>query len=161
MEDRQDPARCDEALEFLRLLWAVDHQLQAASKRMLARAGITSPQRFVIRMLGRNPGLGASQLAEMLHDHPSTLTGVLQRLEEKGLIQMSIHPQDARRAVLELTDLGREIDNMREGTVECMVARALAGMDPAQTTAARVALATIASAIQAEIPKNGDNSSPC
>jgi DNA-binding MarR family transcriptional regulator len=142
-----------DTLEFLRLLWAVDHQLQAASKRLHARIGVTSPQRFVIRMLARNPGLGAGHLAEMLHDHPSTLTGVLQRLEEREVIRRTVHPTDARRACLELTEKGRAIDQLREGTVESIVARALSRVSPEDVEAARRALIAIASELRAEFSR--------
>ena len=33
-------------LEFMRLLWAVEHGLQTTSKRMARRIGVTGPQRF-------------------------------------------------------------------------------------------------------------------
>src|SRR5439155_8811053 len=60
-------------LDFMRLLWAVDHSLQSASKRMEAAYGITGPQRLVVRIVGRFPGIAAGRVAEILHVHPSTL----------------------------------------------------------------------------------------
>ena len=70
-----------EQLEFMRLLWAIDHGLQTRSKRMAAALGVTGPQRLVIRIVGRFPGVSAGQLARILHLDPSTLTGILRRLE--------------------------------------------------------------------------------
>ena len=68
----------------MRLLWAVDHGLQRRSKRMAATLGVTGPQRLVIRIVGRFPGISAGRLASILHLHPSTLTGILRRLERGG-----------------------------------------------------------------------------
>ena len=56
-------ARSEPALDFLRLMWAVDHELQSVSKRMLAELGQTGPQRLAIRLIGLNPGLAAGELA--------------------------------------------------------------------------------------------------
>ena len=50
-------------LDFLRLLWAVDHGLQSVSKRMEAEHGITSPQRLVLRIVGLQPGIPAGRVA--------------------------------------------------------------------------------------------------
>lgn len=36
----------------------------------------------------------------------NTLTSMLKRLEEKGLVQCSSHPQDKRKKLIRLTDLG-------------------------------------------------------
>src|SRR5260370_41656340 len=70
----------DPALDFLRLLWAIEHGLQRMSKRMEASLGVTGPQRLVLRIVGRFPGLSAGDLAHILPLPPSTITGILQRL---------------------------------------------------------------------------------
>ena len=103
------PARAlGEVLDFMRLLWALDHALQKRSKQMQAELGITGPQRLVIRIVGRFPGIPAGQLAGILHLHPSTLTGILARLEHRGLITRRSDPRDRRRTLLV-----RRIDDMR------------------------------------------------
>src|SRR6266540_480401 len=95
--------RLGPVLEFMRALWALDHALQSASKRMESRLGITAPQRLVVRIVGRFPGISAGEVAEILHVHPSTLTGVLKRLEGRGFVARRADPRDARRALLGLT----------------------------------------------------------
>lgn len=117
--------RLGRVLEFIRLLWGVDHALQSTSKWMQARLGVTWPQRLSIRMIGCFPGISAGALAELLHIHPSTLTGILQRLTDRRLIRRAADPRDARRAFLWLTPRGRHIDRGRKGTVEAAVTRAL------------------------------------
>ncbi|MFP2898534.1 MarR family winged helix-turn-helix transcriptional regulator [Corallococcus sp. 4LFB] len=117
-----------EVLEFMRLLWAVDHGLQSTSKRMESTLGLTGPQRLVIRLVGRFPGITAGTLANILHVHPSTLTGVLKRLEKRGLLERKSDPLDGRKALFALTDAGRALDIPSEGTVESAVQRVLARM---------------------------------
>lgn len=114
-----------EVLELMRLLWLLDHGLHSTSKRMSKNLGITGPQRLVIRIVGRFPGISAGKLADVLCIHPSTLTGILQRLEGRGVIYRKQDPRDGRRALLSLTKKGRGFDALRTGTVEAAVRRAL------------------------------------
>src|SRR5437868_13871614 len=102
-----EPDQLGPVLEFMKQLWAVDHGLQSVSKRMEARFGITGPQRLVVRIVGRFPGISAGALAEVLHVHPSTLTGVLRRLETRGMLLRRADPKDARRALFGLTPRGQ------------------------------------------------------
>jgi DNA-binding MarR family transcriptional regulator len=117
-----------EVLEFMRLLWAVDHGLQSTSKRMESTLGVTGPQRLVIRLVGRFPGITAGNLAQILHVHPSTLTGVLKRLEKRGLLERKADPLDGRKALFALTENGRTLDVPSTGTVEAVVQRVLSKM---------------------------------
>jgi len=114
-----------EVLDFMRLLWAVDHGLQSTSKRMESSLGITGPQRLVLRLVGRFPGITAGNLAHILHVHPSTLTGVLKRLEKRGLLERKSDPLDGRKALFALTESGRTLDVPSTGTVEASVQRVL------------------------------------
>jgi DNA-binding MarR family transcriptional regulator len=91
----------------MRLLWSVDHALQRTSKRMDRSLGVTGPQRLVIRVVGSHPGLSAGDVARILRIHPSTLTGILKRLEQRKIIRRVADPADGRRAFLHLNGLGR------------------------------------------------------
>lgn len=143
--NRAEPLSTDPAdpLRFLQVLWSVEHALQAASKRMLARIGVTGPQRFVIRMLGRNPGLAAGEVADRMRIDPSTLTGILQRLQNSGLLKRQTDSEDRRRAVLVLSDEGRKLDTANDGTIESAIARAMARFSPEQIAVADQVLAAL------------------
>src|SRR5690348_14998592 len=112
-------------LEFMRLLWALDHVLHKQSKWMARRFGVTGPQRFALRVVGREPDLSAGRLAEILKVHPSTLTGILQRLERRGFLARRIDANDRRRVRLELTASGRAITATSRGSIEDRVSRIL------------------------------------
>src|SRR5207253_6556574 len=148
-----DEAQADQSdqlgpiLEFMKLLWAVDHGLQSASKRMEATFGITGPQRLVVRIVGRFPGISAGALADVLHVHPSTLTGVLRRLEARGVVQRRGDPKDGRRALFGLTMRGKKLDTLRTGLVEQAVKRALARL-PSEIAASQRMLAALASELE-------------
>lgn len=133
-----------EVLEFLRLLWALDHGLQLRSKRMERTLGVTGLQRLVIRIVGRLPGIPAGRLARILHIDPSTLTGVLRRLESKRILARRADPRDGRRALFRLTVKGRRIDARTVGTVESAVRSVLEALPATRLAGARAALAALA-----------------
>jgi DNA-binding MarR family transcriptional regulator len=147
-----------EVLEFLRLLWGVNHGLEASSKQMDAQHGVTGPQRLVLRIVGRNPGISAGSVARVMHVHPSTLTGVLSRLESRGMLARTADPADGRRALFSLTSRGKELDGMRSGTVEAKVRGALAKLSPTRVKAAQEVLEALATALQAP-PTRGEQGS--
>lgn len=105
----------------MRLLWELVHGLDRASKQMSQNLGVTGPQRLALRVVGLFPGISAGQLAHILHIHPSTLTGILQRLIEQRLVERTAAAGDRRRAQLKLTARGTRIDQLSSGTVESAV----------------------------------------
>jgi len=118
-----------ETLRFMQRLWDLVHALDVRSKRMAKTLGVTGPQRLVIRVLGRSPAMAASDIAETLGMHPSTLTGILRRLEGHRMIERKVDDADRRRARFRLTARGKQIDRERKGTVEAAVRRALGRAD--------------------------------
>lgn len=126
----------DPVLHFLQLMWAVDHKLQRVSKRMSSRFGLTGPQRFAVRCIGRKPGLTAGELASLLHLDPGTVTGILKRLEEAQMIERRQDAADRRRMRLSLTRAGRAVDRRSAGTVEGAIRKVLAGASTADVSAA-------------------------
>jgi len=142
-----EPPALGEVLEFMRLIWGISHGLQATSKQMETQLGITGPQRLVVRIVGRCPGASAGQLAEILQLHPSTLTGVLRRLEERDVVERSPGKRDRRQAHFRLTATGRAIDRRHAGTVEDAIRRVLSDLEPAKI----VTTAEVLRALEAEL----------
>jgi MarR family transcriptional regulator, organic hydroperoxide resistance regulator len=138
------PVPLGRVLAFMRLLWAVDHGLTQVSRRMQRTLGVTGPQRLVVLLVGQSPGVSAGALAEALHLHPSTLTGVLKRLHDRGLIERTTDPADGRRARLRLTVRGKEVDGVSAGTVEARIRTAMTGMSDADLAAAERILTHLA-----------------
>jgi DNA-binding MarR family transcriptional regulator len=142
------PQRLGKTLTFMQLLWAVSHQLHSMSKRTEAALGVTGPQRLALRVIGRNPGISAGQLAEVLRLHPSTLTGILRRLEDRELIQREIDPRDGRRSNFALTSTGRHLDALQAPTGEAALRRALRRLDDTRVSAAKEVLAVVVNELE-------------
>jgi len=130
----------DETLDFMRLLWSIEHSLQKQSKRMEAEIGLTGPQRLVLRVVGQFPGISAGELARVVRLHPSTITGILQRLVKRRLLRRERDPDDSRRTRLWTTAAAKRYTRRAAGTVEDTVRRALARLRAEHVRGARVVL---------------------
>lgn len=142
-----DPDDLPEVLQFMRLVWELVHSLDRASKRMSQELGVTGPQRLALRVVGLFPGISAGQLANILHIHPSTLTGILQRLIDQRLLERTAAAGDRRRAHLRLTARGARINQVTGGTVESAITAALKRSSPRD----RVATQRLVSAISRQL----------
>lgn len=67
--------------------------------------GFTESQFDIIATLGNTPGMTCKELGEKTLITKGTLTGVLDRLESKGLIQRE-RGEDRRQLFIKLTPLG-------------------------------------------------------
>lgn len=137
----------DPVLDFMRLLWHVEHGLQSMSKRMEATLGITGPQRLVLRIVAERPGLSAGELARIVHLHPSTITGILERLVRKELLRRERDRHDSRRIRLWPQAAAKRFVTASAATVESAVTRGLAGIQGHRVRHAREVLRAIAVAL--------------
>ena len=132
------------ALDFLRVLWAINHGLATTSRYMKAKHGITARQRLIIQVVNEFPGISAGDLAKVLHLDPSTLTGVLQQMSQRTLLLLQPDPRDRRRLRIQLTTKGRRMSQLPVGTVETAVSRTLSRVSPGKLKATREVLSLLA-----------------
>jgi DNA-binding MarR family transcriptional regulator len=140
--------RLDSTLDFMRLLWSIQHHLQSTSKIMESRLGITGPQRLVLKVVAQSPGMSATELANVLRLHPSTITGILHRLTKKGLLLRGRDPIDTRRVRLRVLPAARRYTQPAPGTVEHAVERALKRVPADAVDTARDVLGAIATSLE-------------
>lgn len=86
------------------LLLLVD-EMSALLRRRVEELGLSVPQAFALRLLDHP--LPMRNLAAAMHCDASNLTGIADRLEERGLAERRLDPRDRRVKLLVLTDEGR------------------------------------------------------
>lgn len=74
-----------------------------------SQVGLSGAQLFVMRELGRTPSLSLSQLAQRTLTDQSSVSVVVTRLVDAGLVSRDRDTHDARRLVLNLTKNGRAV----------------------------------------------------
>lgn len=115
--------------EFAFILNDVARLLRTYANHKAAQFGITRAQWAVLVRLDRSEGLNQSELAEMLDLQPITLTRLLDKLCDSGLIERRPDPADRRAKRLFLTAAARPLLERLSALGEETMTNALAGVD--------------------------------
>lgn len=129
--------------EFAFSLNDVARMLRTYADQKASQFGITRAQWVVLVRLDRFEGLKQSELAEMLDLQPITLTRLLDRLCESGLIERRADPNDRRAKRLYLTAAARPLIERLGELGEELMTTALAGVDREIVERMVVQLATV------------------
>lgn len=78
-------------------------------RAMLADVGITEQQWRVLRVLDEGGAMEPTRIAEEACLLLPSLTRILQKLEERGLIARRRDEEDKRRQIVEITPAGEEV----------------------------------------------------
>ena len=120
--------------------WALMYELFLASRRrFLAVASefdLSPPQVRALGVLDPDRPVPMSELAEALHCDNSNVTGIVDRLEDRGLVERRSAPHDRRVKMLAVTERGAEL---RERLAERLerAPEALARLSPEDQRALR------------------------
>lgn len=95
-------------LRSIRLLAECMQLFEKASSRNVRAHGFTESQFDIIATLGNTRGMTCKQLGEKTLITKGTLTGVLDRLEQKGLVQRARGDDDKRQLFIQLTPAGEQ-----------------------------------------------------
>ncbi|MFS8815998.1 MarR family transcriptional regulator, 2-MHQ and catechol-resistance regulon repressor [Thermostichus sp. MS-CIW-21] len=75
----------------------------------IRQMGLTAPQFDVLVTLGNTPGLTMNVLAQKTLVTKGTLTGIVDRLEQKGLVRREVPPENRRCFKIVLTEEGEKL----------------------------------------------------
>lgn len=84
-------------------------QLEQVYEQLIMPLGLSLLEWYALRALYEQDGASASQLAHEVCRHPSSMTALLDRMEEKGLLYRQIDPQDRRSVRVFLAERGRAL----------------------------------------------------
>jgi len=116
--------------EFAFILNDVARLLRTYADHKAAQFGMTRAQWAVLVRLDRAEGLNQSELAEMLDLQPITLTRLLDKLADSGLIERRPDPDDRRAKRLFLTPAARPVLEHLSTVGEDIMAAVVEGLKP-------------------------------
>lgn len=79
------------------------------SAQHIRELGLTPPQFDVITTLGNTSGMSMSKLGEKTLITKGTLTGIIDRLEQKGLVRREVPEENRRSFTIVLTQEGEKV----------------------------------------------------
>jgi MarR family transcriptional regulator for hemolysin len=116
--------------EFAFTLMDVARLLRTYADQRGRQFGISRAQWVVLMRAGRFPGLRQSELAELLDLQPITLTRLVDRLADNGLIERKPDPKDRRANRLYVTPAGKPLLDKLNVLGADMMETVLDGIDP-------------------------------
>jgi len=100
-----DPVSLEVMQEFRR----INHLRLSLLTRSMPKPGLPPTQGLCMAAIGEEEGISQRDLGKALHVSPATLTGVLQRMEQQGLIERWPDEKDHRLMRLRLGKEGRAL----------------------------------------------------
>ena len=95
--------------EILRSLRRIIRAVDLYSRKLMAEHGLSGPQLLCLKQLDARGDLLSGALAKGMSLSPATVTGILDRLESRGLVVRERRVEDKRTVVVRLTPAGREL----------------------------------------------------
>jgi DNA-binding MarR family transcriptional regulator len=93
---------------------------------------LSGAQLFVLQQLGERPADSVNELAERTHTHQSSVSVVVRRLVERGLVVRTPAPDDGRRVRLDLSPRGRSTLRRTRPVAQLTLIHALGRLGPGQ-----------------------------
>ena len=145
-------------MDLRRIMRAMD----VYSRQLATSHGLTGPQMLCLREITTHGSLTTGTLARAMALSPATLTGILDRLEMRGLVSRERRPEDKRRVVVSLTPHGRQMSQELPSPLQERFGAKLAALPAEEQAAIRHALGKVAKMMEedsygsARTPKNGN-----
>jgi DNA-binding MarR family transcriptional regulator len=112
--------------------------------------GLTAPQLWALKTLGRRGPLTVSELASALLVHQSSASLLVNRLERRGLVRRSRQEDDRRFVRIEPTEQGLALAAHAPEPTQGRLLHGLSGMSPTRIRNIRRAVDDLVGAMEAE-----------
>lgn len=151
------------ALQELRRLV---HGIRTASYAVESSFEVTGAQLFVLRELSLEPGASIRRLSELTLTDPSSVSVLVSRLVERGLVTRTLDPSDRRKSALSLSRKGAALLRRAPEPYQGKLIGVLRGLPLSELSVLRTTLARLAGSLGLELdaplffeaPGRGDGS---
>ena len=132
-------------------------ELKCVGSERLLRQGISMTQLHILHMLDRHGEMAMSRLAEVLDVSVSNATGLVDRMEERGLIARTRVPEDRRVVLVQVTSKGLTMLGDAEALRDDVLRRVLVRIDPSHLDEIACAMTDLRTAVEAEVSDPASN----
>jgi DNA-binding MarR family transcriptional regulator len=126
-------------MDLRRIMRAMD----VYSRQLATSHGLTGPQMLCLREITTGGSLTTGTLARAMALSPATLTGILDRLEARGLVSRERRPEDKRRVLVSLTPHGQQMALELPSPLQERFGARMTNLSTDEQTAIRIALGSI------------------
>jgi len=136
-------------LRILRSLRRIVRAIDLYSRELKANCGLTIPQLVCLSAIVREKQITAVSLSLQVHLSPSTLVGILDRLEKAGLIQRKRSAEDRRQVIIKASDAGKNAIDRAPSPLQENLISGLDDMPAKEQAAIAQSLETIVTLMEA------------
>jgi len=121
-------------IEILVKLRRIIRSINLESKKIEKELGVSIPQLLILQFLSDREDYKANSkdIKEYINLNASTVTGIIGRLESKGLIAKLPNPKDRRVTYITLTAKGADLLRMSPTTLQEKISQKLNNLTPGQ-----------------------------
>ena len=87
----------------------INQAIDKNSKKLIKRIGLTGPQLVILQEMSNLGEVTAGEIARAVSLSQATVTGILERLEKRGLLVRQRSEYDKRRVIVGITETGRQV----------------------------------------------------
>jgi len=136
--------------ETMQSLRRIFKALQNYSHEVSNQFGITGPQLWVLKTIFKSGGLSLGELSQKMYLHPSTITGVVDRLEKKGYVSRDRNQDDRRVVIVQLTTRGKRLVRRAPNPVQGKMIHGLSQMTKERIESIHESVQTLVEIMEAQ-----------
>jgi DNA-binding MarR family transcriptional regulator len=106
MPERTESASAEETYNAV---ISTQRAIKQATLVLVSAQALTHPQYQALREIAKNGAMLMREISDAMLVTPANVTGIVDRLEEKGLITRKVSQGDRRATIVELTPEGRAV----------------------------------------------------
>jgi len=137
-------------LRILRTIRQIIRAVDIHSRKLNSEFKITAPQMICLYSLQRQGKMTLSELAGNVTLGKSTVNGIVDRLEEKGLLLRTRCTKDRRKVDLEITEPGKKITEQAPSLLQDRLATAIKKLPELEQAAIALSLERIVQLMEAD-----------
>ncbi len=145
-------------LRILRALRRITRAIALHSRQLSACSHITAPQLVCLRTVIEKGPLTATAISREVHVSASTVVGILDRLEDKGLIVRERGRADRRIVCISATEAGRKVVRDTPSPLQQKLAEALQALPELEQATITLSLERVVGLIESgtDLPQVAD-----
>lgn len=147
---RRSHRQSDAEEQILVALRRIIRAVELHSRQLLDTSGLTGPQLAALTEIVRVGGLSAGQLAKALRVGQPTITGIVERLERRGVLTRTRNGEDRRSVNIAATEKGRRLLKSAPPLLQERFRQRLASLQEWERTQILAILQRIAAMMDAE-----------
>ena len=134
-------------------LRALVRAIRISTRAVEKEIGISGAQLFVLQQLMESPARSVNDLAERTSTHQSSVSTVVSRLVDRGMVRREPSADDGRRMEISITDRGRRLAESAPYTAQIRMQHAMRQLTPDQ-------VARLADSLEALVRESGFAAEP-